>query len=274
MGQYLDKDGLAEVWSKIDAKIDAKIKESGGSSSGSSTPQISVNERNTVYKENDLTTAFSDGSLYTTIANGKFENVYPGSYFNATVNNLSNQSTTMKFVVAEINRYYDTTDNTGTSKGKNHIVCIPATSFGTAAMNSSNTSNGGYLGSAMFKTTIPKVDTALTSTFGNHLLTVTLNLSNCGYAQKPYKYTATTVKSYLLTEYEAFGSNTYDDESDKTYPQLAVFKIQSSLRSTGSWWWLRSVGYGDYFCFVRGDGTAYTDYADYSYGVRPGFLIG
>lgn len=263
MTQFLDEVGLELVWKKIQNKLPYD-------------PQT-VAEKNNTLVEQDITSMYTDGSLFENIKNGHFDGINPGNYFNATVNNLSGTATNFTFVVLELDRYYDKSDNTGNSKTQHHIVVTPkgSTSFGTAQMNSSSTNSGGYIGSNMFKTTIPKVDSALQATFGDHLKTVSLNLSNTGYAQKPYAYVNTLVKSYLFTEYEVFGAKYYDDENYTAYPQYAAFKLNSSLITTSYWYWERSVvDDSSIFCGVNYFGGAYYDNADYSSGVRPGFLIG
>lgn len=263
MTQFLDEVGLELVWKKIQNKL--------------SYNPLTVAEKNNKLVEKDITSMYTDGSLFENIENGKFEGINPGNYFNATVNNLSGTATNFTFVVLELDRYYDKSDNTGNSKTQHHIVVTPkgSTSFGAAQMNSSDTNNGGYIGSNMFRTTIPKVDSALQATFGNHLKTVSLNLSNTGCNQKPYTYVNTLVKSYLFTEYEVFGAQNYDNENYTAYPQYAAFKLNSSLIATGYWYWERSVGDNSRrFCDVYDDGRANYDRANLSNDVRPGFLIG
>lgn len=264
MTQFLDEAGLALFWNKVKAKIPYD-------------PQT-VAEKNTQFVEKDITSMYTDGSLFENIKSGQFDGINPGNYFNATVNNLSGVAKNFTFVVLELNRYYGKTDNTGNSKTQHHIVVTTKgpTSFGSAKMNSSSTNNGGYVGSTMFKTTIPTVDSALKSTFGSHLKTVSLNLSNTGYNQKPYTYVNTLVKSYLFTECEVFGGDVYlyDDEKYKAYPQYAAFKLDSSLRFISSWYWERSVpDNATDFCLVNGY-TNTTSKALSTQYVRPAFLLG
>lgn len=267
MTQYLDSDGLSTVWSKFKAYM----------------PKT-VAERNNTYREYDITSMYTDGSLWTHVGSyGDFENIYPGCYFDATVNNISGTARQFRFYVLELDTYYGVTDNNGTSKTTHHLLVWPGgvNSFGSSYMNSSNTNSGGYLGSYMYQTTIPKVDEALETVFGSHLLTTTLMLTNNGYSEKPYTYTATDVTSFLLSQYEVFGSHGNDSENDGHY--LAAFKMGSyslnssygALRTTGSWWWLRSIGdYSGAFRNVYGSGVWFDDGASFSFDVRPGFLIG
>lgn len=264
MTQFLDDAGAELVWKKIKAKLPYD-------------PQT-VAEKNTKFVEKDITSMYTDGSLFENIKSGKFDGINPGNYFNATVNNLSGTAKNFTFVILELDRYYGKTENTGNSKTQHHIVVTTkgSTVLGYAKMNLSTTNNGGYIGSAMFKTTIPQVDSALQSTFGAHLKTVSLNLSNTGYNQKPYTYVNTLVKSYLFTEYEVFGGDVYanDDEKYTAYPQYAAFKLDASLRSIGSWYWERSVPHNATdFCLVNGYMNTTSKALSTQY-VRPAFLLG
>lgn len=274
MTQFLDEAGLNLFWKKVKAKLPYDPNE----------PQT-VAERNTHLVEKDITSMYEDGSLFENIESGHFDGINPGNYFNATVNNLSGTATNFTFVVLELDRYYGMTGNTGTSKTIHHIVVTPkgTTMFGGDYMNASDsmakpTNTGGYVGSDMFTTIIPKVDSALNSTFGARLQTVSLNLSNTGYNQKPYTYVNTLVKSYLFTEYEVIGNNVYDDENYTAYPQYAALKLKNSLLD-GVAYWTRSICGANGFCYIDTDHTSY--HPVYKRGVppemkavRPVFLLG
>ena len=137
---------------------------------------------------------------------------------------------------------------------------------------------GGYVGSFMFTTILPAVDSELLSTFGTHLQTVSLNLSNTGYNQKPYTYVNTSVQSYLFTEYEVLGNNVYDDEEYTAYPQYAALKLKNSLLD-GVAYWTRSMCGANGFCYIDTDHTSHpTVYKrgvpPEPHGVRPAFLLG
>lgn len=274
MSQFLDEAGLALFWKKVKAQLpyDPNV------------PQT-VAERNTHLVEKDITSMYEDGSLFDNIGTGDFDGINPGNYFNATVNNLSGTATNFTFVVLELDRYYGKDDNTGNSKTQHHIVVTPkgTTMFGGDYMNDSDSmlkpiNTGGYVGSDMFKTIIPKVDSALQSTFGNCLKTVSLYLSNTGFQQKPYTYESTLVRSYLFTEYEVTGVIQYDDEKYTAYPQYAALKLKNSLLD-GVAYWTRSICGANGFCYIN---TAHKSYHPvYRRGVppemkavRPAFLLG
>lgn len=267
MSQFLDEAGLALFWKKIQDKLPYDNQ--------------TVAEKNTQLVEKDITSMYEDGSLFENIKNGSFDGINPGNYFNVTLQTDTSETVKSTFVVLELDRYYRTSDNLGTSKTEHHIVVttqdlLPYPYDVKGIMNSLNTNSGGYVGSYMFKYIIPDVDSELQFNFGSHLKTVSLNLSNTGYDQKPYTYVNTLVKSYLFTEYELFGNLYYDDEKYTAYPQYAAFKLNSLLESTLYAYWERSVGTNsDFFCGVSNSGSPTSGgYAiNYSY-IRPGFLLG
>lgn len=263
MTQFLDEAGAELVWKKITDKLSAQT----------------VAEKNTQLVEKDITSMYTDGSLFENIKNGSFDGINPGNYFNATVNNLSGTATNFTFVVLELDRYYNKSGNTGNSKTQHHIIVTTkgSTSFGKAKMSAPNTNvnNGGYIGSYMFKTTIPQVDSALQSAFGAHLKTVSLNLSNTGFNQKPYTYVNTLVKSYLFTEYEVLGNFYYDSEQYTAYTQYAALKLNNSLLD-GDNYWVRSIGPNfNSFCVIDSEHkSGYTNANNSITSVHPGFLLG
>jgi len=87
----------------------------------------------------------------------------------------------------------------------------------------------------------------------------------------------------LLAEFEVFGTRSGANSTEQTYQQqYAYFKAgnskvkyrHSATGSTASWWERSPFYTGTYnFCYVYTSGTAYIDYARYSYGVAPAFLI-
>ena len=88
----------------------------------------------------------------------------------------------------------------------------------------------------------------------------------------------------LLSEQEIFGGNrTYSNQYEKNYQvQYAYYsagnsKVKYRHSSTGStaYWWERSpyYHYNNYFCYVYTNGNANTNYARYSYGLAPAFMV-
>ena len=270
MSQFLDEAGLALFWKKMTDKLSAQT----------------VAEKNTQLVEKDITSMYTDGSLFENIKNGSFDGINPGNYFNARLKTSDGDTTNASLLVLELDRYYGKSDNIGNSKTEHHIVVtfkeLPDNSVLT--MNSSNTNNGGYVGSYLFKSIFPVIDSGLQLSFGDHLKTVSLNLSNTGYDQKPYTYVNTIVRSYLFTEYELFGKIICDDEKYTAYPQYAAFKLDSSLITNGMFYWERSIpGFDTSFCRVIYDYNPRKNFyyassepltASSTTGLRFGFLLG
>ena len=87
----------------------------------------------------------------------------------------------------------------------------------------------------------------------------------------------------LLAEYEIFGTRSRANEYEKNkQAQYAYFaagnsKVKYNHSSTGSavCWWERSPrdSNDSYFCRVSSGGSANTDFANYSNGLAPAFLV-
>lgn len=86
-------------------------------------------------------------------------------------------------------------------------------------------------------------------------------------------------KLWLLSEMEIFGICGYSN-SDEDDTQFELFKdaknrVKTYADGTSAYWWGRSPSYyNSYsFCFVNTNGSAYLNFASYSYGVAPAFII-
>ena len=88
----------------------------------------------------------------------------------------------------------------------------------------------------------------------------------------------------LLAEQEIFGGNrTYSNQYEKNsqvqyaYYSAGNSKVKYRHSATGStaYWWERSpyYGSGNSFCFVYANGNATYNYARYSYGLAPAFMV-
>ena len=240
---------------------------------------------NSLFRGADITSKYTDGSLYTNIANGTFADLYVGDYFKATING---REYTCR--IAGFDIYYNNGDTAFTD---HHAVIVTDERMYvgdavTSKMNSSNTTTGGYVGSAMYTTVLPTIDGYLDATFGNHLKSNRELLSKAvGTATSRGYRTATgqasdwgwyTVKSCLMTEVEVYGSlawtsSGYDVGTGKV--QLPLFAIAPEFINPGRFsWWLRSVVSSASFAYVFNLGNASYTGASYSIGVRPRFLIG
>ena len=141
MAAYLDETGLAELWSKINERVDIN----------ELLPKTAA-AHNSVCRGKDITYKFTNGSLFTDISSGTFDDIFVGDYFNVSVKGvtgaISDSNVTVsdkaaastKFYIAHLDKDLNKGDTTFTA---HHAVIIPATDLGTAPMNATNTTAGG-----------------------------------------------------------------------------------------------------------------------------------
>ena len=169
-----------------------------------------------------------------------------------------------------------------------HLVMMPLDGLGSAYMNATNITTGGYRDSYMNKTVIPAVVTALESAFGaSHVLqtreyitnTVTTTVASRGGLGWQGGSTAgewSNQKAILMTELEAYGatpfsSSAYDNIGlDQQLPGMKIDKIMNRRFNR----WLRSVCSSTSFCDVSARGNPYYGYASHVLVFCPRFAIG
>ena len=255
MTSYLDEVGLAELWDLVNTRTD--INEVLPKNAGA---------HNSVYRGKDITSKFTDGSLFTAIAAGTFDDVFVGDHFtipcrqvSATIDSTTDPSnpvvvvtngasmTNTKFIIAHLDKDLNKGD---TAMNQHHAVVIPAVSLGTAPMNATNTTAGGYVGSAMYVQVLPVVKANLIEAFGSsHILKRRAYLSNdmtSGYASGGGWY-----DSYveLMPENEVYGCRMRSNTSNTAelyntgcdYGQLACFDLNPETVTTRKDFWLRPV---------------------------------
>lgn len=235
----------------------------------------------------DITTYFTDGSLYDRIAgtNGHelFDDVHVGDYFDlgTTIN-----GGTQWVTIASLDGLWGYGD-TGNEIGYHHAVLIPGKStdnsvsrtFGDAKMNSTSTTEGGYKSSLMNTSTMPTIDTALTAIFGNHLKTTREYVSSAISGDNVSAMEWIDAKSILMSEWEVFGSKKYSGDikfqnSTSLTNQLSLFTQTNDVHYVPSaGLWERDVANPINFCSVHGNSFAYYRDAGSTGGVRPRFII-
>ena len=250
-----------------------------------SSPNIdNAGFHNSIYREKDITPYLTDGSLWTRISSGKFNDLFVGDYFNVTID-----GTSRKMEIAAFDRFY----NYGHPKfTKHHVVIIPESNLTFAAMNSSATTSGGYAFSDMFTSVLPTWEGHLETALGSmHVLQISEYLTsgvdtNAKNIMRPEltgasnKCLMSSSKANLLSEtevygYLSYGSSGYECEMCNS-AQLPLFRLNPSKILVGNnEYWLRTIASSSYFCCVSGiSGTAACFSADMKRGVRPRFIIG
>ena len=252
---------------------------------------VNASFHNSIFRGKDVTEYLtSEYSLYDRISDGTFTDLYVGDY--VVANNIT-------WRIAGFDIYLGKGDSTDISinqtYNRHHAVIVPDTNLTTAQMNAKNTTEGGYVGSAMYKTTLPSVlSTYITPVFGNHvlkyrtLLTRAFAKSNANRVGSKNGTSSDwswfTRQLDLMNENQVFGSVIwssagYDIGTDNI--QFPLFRLKPEYIDKGqSWYWLRCVATKEWFANVGSNGeTLFGGFssagsASQSAGVRPYFYIG
>lgn len=231
------------------------------------------------YRGKDLGTSITSQQL-TAISNGTFDDLYVGDYW--TINGT-------RYDIADMDYWYACGDTMFT---KHHLVMIPHTNLYNAKMNSTNTTVGAYMGSAMYTGTydsdaeekgLTRARAKIATDFGSNLLTHRVLLNNAvtnGYVSG-YAWVDSTVE--LMSEKMVYGTQIYSampngstipsqQTVDKT--QLAIFRIMPRAMNLHISYWLRDVVSSTQFAYLNYYGVAANGGASASIGVRPAFAIG
>lgn len=236
---------------------------------------------NSKYRGKEITDL---NKMYANIRNGTFDDIFPGDYFNAHIvgDGIDYNGPVL---VADCNTYINRGDTPITD---NHIVVTPYIPLTSAYMNSTNITTNGYCGTHVYNNVIPKIDTALTNFFGDHLMTHRDLLSykssdtvasgaGAGWQGASIDWKWVDVKSVLMSIAEVIGNNTgcssiYDIGMANS--QFALFRMNPTLiNANRNWYWTKCVANATYFVSFGGYGDVYGSYASYVGGVRPRFLI-
>ncbi len=118
-------------------------------------------KRRNTYRGKDITSYYTDGSLYEMISNGRFDDIYVGNYINANG---------VIWLIADLDNYLYSGD---TQFIKHHATIIPVKPLMNLGINETDTSEGGYVGSRMATETLPNLmasDGTMGKVFGSHIL--------------------------------------------------------------------------------------------------------
>ena len=229
---------------------------------------------NCIYRGKFLGNAVT-AEQWNAISNGTFTDLYIGDYW--TINSIN-------WRIASFDYYYNCGDTNFTT---HHIIVVPDQSLGTASMNDTNTTAGGYLGSKFRSITKATYTNQVKSTFGSsHVLShriIITNAINSNGQPSGWEWTDSDGVE-LMSERMVYGSsvwgnivintggNGYNGGVEKS--QLDLFKHRHDIITTRYWYWLRDVRSAPDFCYVSYAGNAYYDSASTAGSVRPACVIG
>ena len=235
----------------------------------------------------DITAAFNNGTVSANIKNGTFKDIFPGDYITKSVT-ISGKTYTVNWVVADCDYWINKGDDPAMTA--HHVVIVPQTPIFNARMNPTNTTEGGYAGSEMYKNIIPACATGIVNAFGSdHILTFRDGISNSvdtsHISSGVPQFTGTpvwfglwvSVQCNLMSEKMVYGAPICAAGAmDNTMAtrQMSAFRLSEKLINYNrQWWWLRDVVSSAAFASVAGNGHAHTDLASDVLGVRPFALL-
>lgn len=204
------------------------------------------------------------------IKNGSFDNLYIGDYW--TINGVT-------WRIADMDYFLRCGDTDFTS---HHLVIVPDTPLYTGKMNETHTTEGGYVGSLMYKSGLDQAKTAIAAAFGDLVTThrdILCNAVSNG-RQSGGGWFDSTVE--LMCERMVYGNSVFQPGCDGSFipynyttgkSQFALFRMAPQYISNRQWYWLRDVVSATHFAYVGYYGNATYYDAGGVYGVRPYFVI-
>ena len=207
---------------------------------------------------------------YASITAGTFDDLYIGDYW--TINGVN-------WRIAAFDYYINTGDILCTT---HHAVIVPDSCLYNAAMNATNTTKGGYIGSEMYKTKLEQAKTIIKSTFSDHILSHRTRLTNAVTNGIPTNSSWQDSEIELMTEQMVYGCTIFAPVSDGSNipnnitvekTQLPLFQHEPSRICNQESWWLRSIISDTLFADIYKSGIADNSGASNPYGVRPSFCI-
>ena len=242
---------------------------------------------NAMWGGRDITAAFNNGTVSANIKNGTFRDIFPGDYITKSVT-ISGTTYTVNWVIADCDYWINKGDTAVTA---HHVAIVPQAPIFYANMNATNTTEGGYMGSRMFKETIPACATGIVNAFGaSHILTIrdwlisgmTANQISSGlpnftggaqWGASPW----VSVQCDLMTEKMVLGAPVNSASALDEWcaaRQMSAFRLsEKAINYSRQWYWLRNIVSSADFAFVYGGGGAGADFASLVYGVRPFALL-
>ncbi|MDO4439191.1 MAG: hypothetical protein Q4B86_07105 [Eubacteriales bacterium] len=242
---------------------------------GSLAQQISqLNEEtagahNSIYRGKFLGNTVTSAQ-YEAISSGKFTDLYIGDYW--TIGGVN-------YRIGAFDYYLNCGD---TNTTRHHAVIVPDTSLYDYVMNDTNTTEGAYVGSKMYKEGLTQAKNTIKAAFNGHILKHRVYLTKAAANGKPTDGGWYDSEVDLMCEEMVYGSGIFHPVSDGANipanyrvekSQLPLFAHEPSRIINRTTWWLRDIAMNSYFAAVNGHGFSAYDRASNSISVRPAFCI-
>jgi hypothetical protein len=169
-----------------------------------------------------------------------------------------------------------------------HMLVVPAGNLVSGKMNNSDITSGAYVGSdlktgANSNTALADIKSIIKADFGAaNILTHREYFTNAVANGKPSAGAWYDSDIDLMNENMVYGTNIFLPHPDgSTVPnlytidktQIKLFAERPDLITIRAYWWLRDVVSAARFAVVYDNGTADSNSASHSHGVRPAFAI-
>ena len=226
---------------------------------------------NAMWGGRDITAAFDAGTVSANIANGTFKDIFPGDYITKQVTIpqvLADDGTTVLFAGGTYTVHWVVADCDYWSH-IHHVAIVPSKHIFNARMNPTNTTEGGYAGSEMFKKIIPACATGIVNAFGSsHILTFqdgitnSVDTSHASSGLPQFMGTPSwfgewvSVQCNLMSEKMVYGAPIFSAGAMNNVMatrQMSAFRLSERLINDNTWgraWWLRDVVSSSHFAAV------------------------
>ena len=242
---------------------------------------------NAMWGGRDITAAFNNGTVSANIANGTFRDIFPGDYITKQVT-ISGTTYNVNWVMVDCDYWINKGDAATTV---HHVAIVPQAPIFSTRMNATNTTEGGYAGSEMYRNVIPACATGIVNAFGSsHILTfrdlIVNNINASGISLGNSSWLGVSAlgsgqwvdaQCNLIGEHMVYGHSVWSSGGENQMiqtRQMSAFRLSERLINYNrQLWWLRDVVSSAFFAFVDGSSVANAYYASDVRGVRPFALL-
>lgn len=253
---------------------------------------------NSIARGEDLKQWFTIDTLSAQVRAGNFSNIFIGDYLDVEMTSSISGTEMVRWQVAGIDSFLNFGYPDESMTSQHHLVLLPRDTFNSnPKFNSTDTTAGGFIGSAMWKTVLPAYATAVKNAFGSsHVLKHCEIISNAMNASTPSMAGAgwngattgwvwSDVELMLPSEVQVYGTTIFSSSfydvgtRNRQLPLFALCQDQlvayrGYTKQFRSRWWLSAVASSTAFAVVLYDGIATYHGASVELcGIRPYFLF-
>lgn len=244
-----------------------------------------IGYHNSIYRGKQLcpTGQGPTASQYKSISDGTFDDLYIGDYWTLNVN--ANRMTNWRIMAFD---YYLHIGETNVfNLNTHHAIIVPDNPLYDHYMNATNTSDGGYVNSDMWKTGLNKAKQIIGTSdasggyghFAGHIIKFKDTLTNAISNGVANGVVWCDCEVNLMNEDMVYGQRSFSQIANNARymfnkPQLLGFTYRPDLITDRSWYWLTDIAYNGGFANVDPSGISACYASTTKLSVRPFFLIG